>query len=82
MADELTDRIKVGSTQEEVIAIMGGKPNETDCTTRLGIKTCTLSWRRAVFDKTTFTAFFYEISFIADRSVSTNLITKQGTFKP
>lgn len=80
-ADELTDKIKVGATQEEVISIMGGKAYDSDCSTTIGVKSCKLFWKKASFDKSEFIANFYDITLIADRVVSTNVITKRGVLK-
>lgn len=80
-ADELTDKIKVGSTKEEAIAIMGGNPNDSECSTTVGVKSCKLFWKKAVFDKTTFSAFFYDVTLIADRVISTNVMIRRGDFK-
>ena len=80
-ADEITDRIRVGSTQEEVISIMGGKPYDTDCSSILGVKSCKLFWKRAAFDKVSFVVSFYEIMLVAERVVSTSVQTKKGDYK-
>jgi hypothetical protein len=81
MADETTDKIRVGMTQDEVISLMGSKPYDSDCSTTVGVKACKLFWKKATFDKNSFTAFFYDVTLIADRVVSTNVLTKQGVFK-
>ena len=80
-ADELTDKIKVGATQEEVISIMGGKAYDSDCSTTIGVKSCKLFWKKASFDKSEFIANFYDITLIADRVISTNVLTKRGFLK-
>ena len=80
-ADELTDRIKVGATKDEVVSIMGSNPYDSDCSTTVGVKTCKLFWRKATFDKSSFSANFYDITLVADRVISTNVLTRRGEFK-
>lgn len=80
-AEDLTDRIKVGATQAEIVALMGERPYDTNCSTTLGVKSCKLSWKKATFDKNSFIATFYEITLIADHVISTNTFTRQGVFK-
>lgn len=80
-ADELTDKIKVGATKEEVVSIMGGDPYDSDCSTTVGVKSCKYFWKKATFDKTKFSANFYDVTLIADRVISTNVLTRRGEFK-
>lgn len=80
-ADELTNKIRIGTGHRDVESIMGDKPYDTDCSITLGIKSCKLFFKRADFDKNGFTAYFYEIVLIAERVFSTNVQTKRGIYK-
>lgn len=80
-ADEFIDKIKMGQTSDDVVSVMGSQPYNTDCSTTLGVKYCTLYWKIASFDKATVSASFYEISLVADRVISKSLQVKQGNFK-
>lgn len=81
LADELTEKIRIGTGPGEVEAIMGDKPYDTDCSTTLGVRSCRIFFKKADFDKNGFTAYFYEVLLVADRVVSTNVQMKRGAYK-
>lgn len=80
-ADELTDKIKVGATKAEVVSIMGSEPYDSDCSSTVGVKSCKYFWKRATFDRNSFSANFYDVTLIADRVISTNVLTRRGDFR-
>lgn len=80
-ADSLSDRIKIGQSQDDVSITMGGSPYDSDCSSTFGVKMCKLSWKKANFDKSNFSAIFYEVSLVADKVVSVNVQSKSGVYK-
>lgn len=80
-ADSVSDKIKIGQSQDDVSIIMGGGPYDSDCSSTFGVKMCKLSWKKANFDRSSFSAMFYEVSLVADKVVSVNVQSKSGVYK-
>lgn len=74
-ADELADKIKVGTPIEVLPALLGGEANSTACQATLGVITCKMTWIiGGIFSNVR----VYEVTSIAGRVVSVSWSTKRG----
>lgn len=74
-ADELGSKIKVGLTQDAVVALFGATPDTEACKTFLGLQACRLVWNKGIINITR-----YEVDFVAGRVISVSVASQRKMF--